>query len=67
MGDLVVVRSALADVGNSSFRLIHKMYEARAGGLAATMSQYGVHLDLDARRSTPLPPELKARARAMCV
>ena len=67
VGDLVVVRSALADVGNSSFRLIHKMYEARAGGLAATMSQYGVHLDLDARRSTPLPPELKARARAMCV
>jgi acyl-CoA thioesterase FadM len=67
VGDLIVVRSALADVGNSSFRLIHKMYEARGGGLAATMSQYGVHLDLETRRPTPLPPELKARALEMSV
>jgi acyl-CoA thioesterase FadM len=66
-GDMIIVKSALASVGNTSFRLVHKMYNARTGALAASMSQFGVHLDLEARRPTPLPPDLKARAEAMRV
>jgi acyl-CoA thioesterase FadM len=66
-GDLVAVRTALVHVGSSSFRLLHKMFNLRSGELAAVMSQFAVHLDMDARRPTPLPDELRARAEAMLV
>jgi hypothetical protein len=32
-----------------------------AGELVAILVQAGVHLDLDARRPAPLPPELRGR------
>lgn len=66
-GDLVVVKTALVHVGSSSFRLLHKMFNLRSGELAAVMSQFAVHFDMDARRPTPLPDELRARAEAMLV
>ena len=61
-GDRVLLRSGLMHVGGSSMRLLHRMYDARTGDLAAEFSQYGVHLDLDARRPSRLPEALKARA-----
>lgn len=61
-GDRVLLRSGLMHVGGSSMRLLHRMYDARTGDLAAEFSQYGVHLDLEARRPTRLPEALKARA-----
>jgi acyl-CoA thioesterase FadM len=61
-GDLVLVRSGLLHVGNSSMRLLHRMTDVRTGALVATLEQSGVHLDVDARRPTPLPPELRERA-----
>lgn len=63
VGDRVLIRSGLMHVGGSSMRILHRMYGGRTGGLAAEFSQYGVHLDLDARRPTRLPDELRARAR----
>jgi acyl-CoA thioesterase FadM len=35
--------------------------------VAATLEQSGVHLDLEARRPTPLPDAMRARARTMLV
>lgn len=64
-GDRVVVRSALMHVGGSSIRVLHRMYHARTGELAAELSQYGVHLDMEARRPSRLPEELRARAAAL--
>ncbi len=61
-GDRVRVRSGLMHVGGSSMRLLHRMYDARTGDLSAEFSQYGVHLDLEARRPTRLPEEMRARA-----
>jgi acyl-CoA thioesterase FadM len=54
-------------VGNSSVRILHRLANARTGELVATLEQSGVHLDLDARRPTPLPGPLRARAVAMLV
>lgn len=65
IGDLVTVHSTLADVGRSSYRLVHKLVNAASGELAAQMSQYSVHLDLDARRPTPLPDEIREKAQAL--
>jgi acyl-CoA thioesterase FadM len=64
-GDSVCVRSALVHVGNSSMRLLHVMTNERTGERIATLEQLGVHLDMDARRPTPLPDAIRSRAQAM--
>jgi acyl-CoA thioesterase FadM len=66
-GDLVSVKSALLHVGSSSMRLMHHMTSNRADGLVATLEQAGVHLDLEARRASPLPPPLRERARNLLI
>ena len=64
-GDRIRIRSGLMHVGGSSMRIVHRMYNVRTGDLAAEFGQYGVHLDLDARRPSRIPEELRARAIAM--
>jgi acyl-CoA thioester hydrolase len=66
-GDPVLVRTGLLHVGTSSLRVFHRMSNPRTGQLVATLDQLGVHLDMDARRPAPLPPELKTRALALRV
>jgi acyl-CoA thioesterase FadM len=61
-GDLVRVQSGLVHVGNSSMRILHRMTNVRTGAVVATLEQAGVCLDLDARRPSPLPDELRTRA-----
>ena len=65
VGDRILIRSGLMHVGGSSMRIQHRMYNARTGNLAAEFSQYGVHLDLDARRPSRIPEEMRARAAEM--
>ena len=64
-GDPVCVRSALLHVGNSSLRVFHKMFDEATGDLVATLDQLGVHLDVAARRPTPLPDALRDRAKSL--
>ncbi len=64
-GDRILIRSALMHAGGSSLRVLHRMYNARTGDLAAELSQFGVHLDMDARRPSRLPEEMRARAAAL--
>jgi acyl-CoA thioesterase FadM len=66
-GDLVAVRTGVLHVGSSSIRIHHRMTREPDGELIATLDQFGVHLDTDARRPTPLPEALRARARALLV
>ena len=66
-GDPVRVRSALVHVGNSSMRLFHVMTNERTDERVATLEQLGVHLDMDARRPTPLPDAIRDRAKAILV
>lgn len=66
-GDLVGVRSGLVHLGKSSFRLFHRMTNLRTGEVSAEMSQFGAHLDMDARRTAPLPDDLRKRAEALLI
>ncbi|MBI2205142.1 MAG: thioesterase family protein [Candidatus Rokubacteria bacterium] len=66
-GDMVRVRSALLHVGSSSMRIQHRMTNERTGQEVATLEQFGVHLDMDARKSTPLPDAIRAQALAVLV
>jgi acyl-CoA thioester hydrolase len=64
-GDGVVVTSRLLAAGNSSLRMTHEMRLAKTGARLALFHQSGVHFDLEARRSAPLPAALRERAQAL--
>jgi acyl-CoA thioesterase FadM len=66
-GDPVRVKTALLHLGNSSIRVLHRMFNGRTGELVASLDQFGVHLDVDARRPTPLPDALRERACSILV
>lgn len=64
-GDALVVASGLMQLGMSSVRMIHRISDARSGRRVATLRQSGVHFDLEARRSTAIPGELRAKAAGL--
>jgi acyl-CoA thioesterase FadM len=66
-GDPVHVKTGLLHIGTSSIRVLHRMFNGRTGRPVATLDQFGVHLDVDGRRPTPLPDALRERARGILV
>ena len=62
-----LVRTGIAHLGNSSLRMVHCMTDARTGIEIARLSQFGVNLDLDARRPAAWPEDLRQRAAALVV
>ncbi len=62
VGDIADVTTVFTHLGNSSVRFLHTMICKQSGRQLASMGQSGVHLDLDARRSTALPSELRVLA-----
>ena len=61
-GHALTVTSGLLQLGTSSVRMIHRLSDARSERRVATLRQSGVHFDLEARRSTAIPAELRAKA-----
>lgn len=66
-GEIVDVKSALTHLGGSSIRVQHRLYNAGTGELSAVLDQFGVMLDLDARRPTRVPDDIRERAKAVLV
>jgi acyl-CoA thioester hydrolase len=66
-GDGIAVRSGLVAVGNSSLRMLHELYLARNGDPIAHCYQSGVHFDLEARRSAPMPAAWRETATALLI
>jgi len=62
-----LVQTCIAHLGNSSLRMVHRMTNARSGAEIARLSQFGVNLDLDARRPARWPDDLRSRAAALVV
>lgn len=61
------MKTGLLHLGNSSIRILHRMFNGRTGELVASLDQFGVHLDVDARRPTTIPDALRERARSILV
>ncbi len=64
-GDGLVLESRLRAAGNSSLRMTHEMRLAKSGETLALFHQSGVHFDMEARRSAPLPPPLREKAQSL--
>ena len=71
-GSLVVdepflIETGIAHLGNSSLRLVHRLCHAQSGQEIGRLGQYGVNLDLEARRPAKFPDDIRARAAALVV
>lgn len=64
-GDMIDVETSIAQLGGSSVRFYHRMRNAETGADIAGLSQFGVQLDLDARRPSRIADDLRARAEAL--
>ena len=67
VGDMMDVTTVVTHLGSSSVRFLHTLTCQQTGKLLATMGQGGVHLDMEARKSTPMPAELRALASKILV
>jgi acyl-CoA thioesterase FadM len=62
-----LVETGIGHLGSSSLRMIHRMTDPRTGAEIARLSQFGVNLDLDARRPARWPDDIRRRAAALIV
>jgi acyl-CoA thioesterase FadM len=62
-----LVETGIGHLGGSSLRMIHRMADPRTGAEVARLSQFGVNLDLDARRPAPWPDDIRQLAAALVV
>jgi acyl-CoA thioesterase FadM len=62
-----LVETGIGHLGNSSLRMIHRMTDPRHGAEIARLSQFGVNLDLDARRPARWPAAIRRGAAALVV
>ncbi len=65
LGDPYLVETGIAHLGGSSIRFLHRMSHPRTGAEFARLGQFGVQLDLDARRPAPIPAEIRSRAASL--
>jgi len=62
-----LIETGIGHLGNSSLRMIHRMTDPRTGAEIARLGQFGVNLDLDARRPARWPEDIRARALALVI
>lgn len=67
VGESVAMTSGMLNVGNASVTILHDMRLQRSGRRVARYYQAGVHFDLEARRSSPLPESLREKAREFLI
>lgn len=63
-GDIIEVRTRVAEIRDKVIRFVHTMSNAETGELAAECELTCVHMDRQQRRSSPLPEAVRAAAEA---
>jgi acyl-CoA thioester hydrolase len=64
-GDVLRIRSRVLEVGGKSIRFMHEMRHGLGGELCATSDLVGVYIDVQTRKSRPIPESIAARAKEM--
>lgn len=67
VGEMVAMQSGMLNVGNSSVTILHEMRLPHSNRRVARYYQAGVHFDLEARRSAPLPDSIRDKAREFVI
>lgn len=67
LGAPVLVETGIVHLGNSSLRFVHRLCDPVGGSEFARLGQFGVLLDLDARRPAPFPPTMRSAATRLLV
>ncbi len=62
---MIDIESCIAHLGWSSVRLFHNIIDAETKEEISSLSQFRGHLDLDLRRPSKIPDELRERAKAL--
>lgn len=65
LGTSLIAQSCIGRIGRSSLQMVHRLIRAQDGVEICRLSQMGVHLDMEARRSTPFPEEMVVAAQKM--
>src|ERR1700722_10666300 len=63
-GDIVEIRSVMLEIGDKSIRFRHEMRNAETGEIAAMCENTGVHIDRQARKSTPFADAIRKSAES---
>jgi len=66
-GDVITVRSAILDIREKVFQLVHEMRNDETGEITATTTLTGVHIDTQLRKACPFPPEIIRRGQEMVI
>lgn len=61
-GALIRITSELLEMRPKTVRFKHRMYDAETGEEVAVTELVGAHIDSEARRAVPFPPEILERA-----
>jgi len=62
-GDVLIVRSAVLAITPRSIRFVHEMFRADTNEHLATTLLVGVHIDTEARKSTPFEPDILSKSQ----
>lgn len=65
LDDPYVVHTRLVDADHKRIHMLHEMRHAEEGWLAATNESITMHIDLNARRSTPFPEDIQRRLNTL--
>ena len=66
-GELLLIRTQMTKVGNSSLGFLHEMRDTETETLRATSEHVVALFSLTARKSTPLRPEARQRATDLLI
>jgi len=65
VGETVAMRIRLLGYSDKRFHFINFMINETTGNLASTLEVLGTHVDLTVRRSSPLPPKMGDKFKAV--
>lgn len=66
-GDLLTLRSGLKTVTDKTYTWCHWLFDTETGEAIATAEAVAIALDLEARKSIPIPPEMKAQLEKLVI
>ena len=62
-GDVIAVRSGVLEIRDKVIKFVHEMRQATTGEISAICVLTAVHMDIQARKSTPFPADILQRGR----